>query len=86
MEFSETYGKQITFIGATNFPGEIDEAITRRFAMRIYVPLPGPIERMNLFEKMMMKDGRSLKENLRTWDQQKRLKFMEKLMRRLLLR
>ena len=35
---------------------------------------------------LMSRLAEQLKENLHTWDPQKRLKFMEKLMRRLLLR
>ena len=39
----------VLVIGATNRPGEIDEAARRRFVKRIYVPLPDAASRDQLF-------------------------------------
>jgi SpoVK/Ycf46/Vps4 family AAA+-type ATPase len=36
-------------MGATNFPWDLDEALRRRLEKRIYIPLPGPEERKELF-------------------------------------
>eukprot|EP01029_Cantina_marsupialis_P011678 TRINITY_DN259854_c2_g2_i1.p1 TRINITY_DN259854_c2_g2~~TRINITY_DN259854_c2_g2_i1.p1 ORF type:complete len:529 (-),score=134.27 TRINITY_DN259854_c2_g2_i1:259-1845(-) len=47
--------KQVTVLGATNLPWELDEAILRRFTKRILVPLPDTAGRRQLF-KIMLKD------------------------------
>merc|ERR1712014_24204 len=42
--------KQVTVIAATNRPWDLDEALRRRLEKRIYIPLPGPEGRKQLFE------------------------------------
>lgn len=46
---------QILFIGATNLPWEIDEAVRRRFAKKIMVPLPDDVARANMVKQMKQK-------------------------------
>lgn len=41
-------GDRILVVGATNRPHEIDEAARRRLVKRIYVPLPGPAQRLQM--------------------------------------
>lgn len=36
-------------IGATNRPGELDDAVRRRFVKKLYIPLPNKEGRMELF-------------------------------------
>ncbi|XP_060516599.1 uncharacterized protein LOC132696056 isoform X2 [Cylas formicarius] len=45
--------KNMVIIAVTNCPWELDTAILRRFQKRIYVPLPGPQERAQLFTLFM---------------------------------
>lgn len=40
---------RVVIVGATNRPEELDEAARRRFVKRIYIPLPDPAGRMQLF-------------------------------------
>ena len=42
-------------LAATNFPWDIDEAMRRRLEKRIYIPLPGQPERLELL-KINLKD------------------------------
>ncbi len=37
-------------LAATNFPWDIDEAMRRRLEKRIYIPLPGASERVDLLK------------------------------------
>lgn len=40
----------VLVLGATNIPWQLDNAIKRRFEKRIYIPLPGPEARKQMFE------------------------------------
>lgn len=46
---------RIVVIGATNRPFDIDDAILRRFSVRIYLDLPNATARRHVVEKMMKK-------------------------------
>eukprot|EP01022_Parablepharisma_sp_SALTPOND_P019855 TRINITY_DN3461_c0_g1_i1.p1 TRINITY_DN3461_c0_g1~~TRINITY_DN3461_c0_g1_i1.p1 ORF type:complete len:791 (-),score=99.29 TRINITY_DN3461_c0_g1_i1:87-2375(-) len=48
-------GDRIVVIGATNRPFDIDDAILRRFSVRIYLDLPCAQARRHMIEKMMKK-------------------------------
>ncbi|KAI5148249.1 fidgetin-like protein 1 [Enteropsectra breve] len=47
---------RILIIGATNRPHEIDEAVRRRLAKRIYVPLPEALSRKKLVSQLIQED------------------------------
>ena len=44
---------RILFIGATNRPQELDEAVRRRFVKKLYIPLPNDIGRRELIENIV---------------------------------
>ena len=46
---------QLTVMGATNRPQEIDEAARRRFVKRIYIPLPDNNGRLQLLDSLLSK-------------------------------
>ena len=48
---------QLLVIAATNRPWDLDNAVLRRFAKRIYVPLPDHEARGSLLETTLLKDG-----------------------------
>ncbi|KAJ8565845.1 hypothetical protein K7X08_008421 [Anisodus acutangulus] len=47
---SNTSGKPVTLLAATNFPRSLDEALRRRLEKRIYTPLPDLKSRKELIE------------------------------------
>lgn len=55
---------QVTIIGATNRPDELDDAARRRFVKRIYIPLPDVAGRRQLFSTLL----RDSKHDLRAED------------------
>jgi katanin p60 ATPase-containing subunit A1 len=46
----DSASKKVIVIAATNRPWDLDEAIRRRLEKRVYIPLPTPGARKNLFE------------------------------------
>ena len=46
----------VLFLGATNLPWQIDEAMRRRFQKRIYIPLPDAFARTTMFKVHIGKD------------------------------
>jgi len=48
---------RVLVIGATNRPGELDEAARRRFVKRLYVPLPEAASRQALVQRLMSRQG-----------------------------
>lgn len=55
---------QVTLIGATNCPEQIDDAIRRRLEKRVYVPLPDKEGRKRLFELKCKGSGKIIGEDV----------------------
>ncbi|XP_035516028.1 spastin-like [Morone saxatilis] len=51
---------QVLVMGATNRPQELDEAVLRRFAKRVYVALPAEKTRFQLLKNLLEKHGNPL--------------------------
>lgn len=45
--------ERVVVIGATNRPGEIDDAVRRRLTKRVYVPLPDPAGRASVLQHLL---------------------------------
>ncbi|XP_041838848.1 spastin isoform X3 [Melanotaenia boesemani] len=52
--------EQVLVMGATNRPQELDEAVLRRFAKRVYVALPGEQTRVQLLRNLLAEHGNPL--------------------------
>ena len=50
---------RVVVVGATNRPEELDEAVRRRFAKRLYIPLPDEASRRGLI-RHLLKDNKHL--------------------------
>ncbi|XP_008297116.1 spastin [Stegastes partitus] len=48
---------RVLVMGATNRPQELDGAVLRRFAKRVYVPLPAEQTRLELLDNLLQKHG-----------------------------
>ncbi|XP_057704410.1 spastin isoform X1 [Corythoichthys intestinalis] len=54
---------RVLVMGATNRPQELDEAVLRRFAKRVYVSLPDEKTRATLLQHLLAKQGSPLSKN-----------------------
>ena len=54
-------GGSVLCIACTNLPWELDDAVLRRFARRIYVPLPDATGRRFLLHKLLAKNENNIK-------------------------
>ncbi|KAF3708399.1 Spastin [Channa argus] len=54
---------RVLVMGATNRPQELDEAVLRRFAKRVYVTLPDGETRLKLMQNLLGKHGNPLSKN-----------------------
>lgn len=54
---------RVLVMGATNRPQELDEAVLRRFAKRVYVALPDAETRFTLLKNLLGKQGNPLSKN-----------------------
>ncbi|XP_061646270.1 spastin [Phyllopteryx taeniolatus] len=54
---------RVLVMGATNRPQELDEAVLRRFAKRVYVTLPDEKTRSTLLQHLLAKHGCPLRKN-----------------------
>ncbi len=52
--------KQVLIVGATNLPQEIDDAARRRFAKKLYIPLPEQSSREALITTLLAKNNHTL--------------------------
>ncbi|GMH88806.1 hypothetical protein TrST_g6218 [Triparma strigata] len=55
--------RNVLCIACTNLPWELDDAVLRRFARRIYVPLPDQPARLSIIEKLLAKNANNLTAN-----------------------
>lgn len=53
---------RVLVVGATNRPGELDEAARRRFTKRLYIPLPSRGDREELLRELLSKCRHKLEE------------------------
>lgn len=53
---------RVLVVGATNRPGELDEAARRRFTKRLYIPLPSTGDREQLLRELLSKSRHKLKD------------------------
>lgn len=51
---------RVLVVGATNRPGELDEAARRRLVKRLYIPLPDMEARCSMVTRLMTKQSHSL--------------------------
>ena len=58
---NSTSGERIIVIGATNRPGDLDEAARRRFTKRILIPLPDHTARLSILQKLLLSVACDLK-------------------------
>ncbi|XP_061140674.1 spastin isoform X1 [Syngnathus typhle] len=58
---------RVLVMGATNRPQELDEAVLRRFAKRVYVALPDEKTRVTLLQHLLAKHGSPLSNNELCW-------------------
>ncbi|XP_077438844.1 spastin [Vanacampus margaritifer] len=58
---------RVLVMGATNRPQELDEAVLRRFAKRVYVALPDDKTRATLMQHLLAKHGSQLSNNELSW-------------------
>ncbi|KAK2824103.1 hypothetical protein Q5P01_021278 [Channa striata] len=58
---------RVLVMGATNRPQELDDAVLRRFAKRVYVTLPDAETRFTLLKNLLGKHGKPLRKNELTY-------------------
>ncbi|CAK9290620.1 unnamed protein product [Gordionus sp. m RMFG-2023] len=51
--YNDNINNNIIFIGATNRPQKLDEAVRRRFVKRLYIPLPDQEARLQIIQNLM---------------------------------
>ena len=49
--------ERILLIGATNRPQELDDAASRRFVKKLYIPLPEQLGRTEIVRNLLRKQG-----------------------------
>jgi fidgetin-like protein 1 len=59
---STSVDARVVLIGATNRPDELDDAARRRFVKRLYIPLPDPPGRRQLFDTLLHGNAHDLSE------------------------
>ncbi|XP_052129967.1 spastin-like [Frankliniella occidentalis] len=60
---TSTGKEEVLVVGATNWPGKIDEAARRRFTRRLYVPLPDEETRLEQFKHELSQEKHSISED-----------------------